>query len=242
MEATGRPFASVAVLGKAQRSLHPIQKIKEQWLQRGELRVRTANLLLRLHKPTAAREVVPATADEFVNAVTCDFQVELDADGLSAVLKHLVWTDICLDKVCRTVRQVEGLAMPVERCKGNGPTRRARRSPGLRPELDRKPADLPFAPGRRRPENAGKELCTETDAKYRFAGLERLVYQRLFMGQPRVFTVIMNAHGTAHDHKPVEVVNGGKPFGPEHIRRRQHVPAQTNPSGKGARPLKRDML
>ena len=127
-------------------------------------------------------------------------EVELQPDDVPAELKCLIVARLALGQAHRPVRQVEGLAVPMER---RQPARQLKRLPARIRRLHREPADLPVPAGiHAGAKRAGYELRPETNPDDRLAKPDRLTEERLFRREPRERLLVVDTHRAAHrDHE-----------------------------------------
>ena len=123
-------------------------------------------------------------------------EVELQPDDVPAELKCLIVARLTLGQAHRPVRQVEGLAVPMER---RQPARQLKRLPARIRRLHREPADLPVPAGiHAGAKRAGYELRPETNPDDRLAKPDRLTEERLFRREPRERLLVVDTHRAAH--------------------------------------------
>jgi hypothetical protein len=103
-------------------------------------------------------------------------------------------------------RYAERVAMPVERHELPGQAFECGRIPGLGREPDRVPPDLFFLIfSHAGAKGFGDQLSPEADAQHDLACRDGLPDELFLSFEPGIYSLVVNAHGPAHDHQPVEV-------------------------------------
>ena len=123
-------------------------------------------------------------------------EMKLQPDDVSADLECLIVARLALGQAHRTVRQVEGLAVPMER---RQPARQLKHIPVCGHGLDREPANLRVSAGvHSGAKRAGDELRPKANPDDRLAKPDRLPDELLFRREPGVRLFVIDAHRAAH--------------------------------------------
>ncbi len=82
----------------------------------------------------------------------------------------------------------------------------------------------------------------EADSDDRFAIVERLGDEPLLPGEPGIAVLLVDVHGPAEDHEPVEVIDRRQKLAGIQTRGRDAVASHHGPRLDGSRPLEGDVL
>jgi hypothetical protein len=124
------------------------------------------------------------------------------------------------------------VAVPVKSDKIRRGVLEQKRCPALSIQSYYMPADLPMRVGERAaPQGFRKQLGTQANSKYNFAGGKSLGQKCLFRPQPSVNLFVPGMLGPTHYHQPVESIDRGQFFIIAEVNLVDAVPSFSRPEG-----------
>ena len=147
-----------------------------------------------------------AMPDQILQSLRANLNVKLQPEP-TRMFERLNQTSIALRQMNTTLRKIIRLAMPVQNIRLLRNIAEKERTRCLIPPPDRKPSNLPNpVPIHTATQRIRQQLRTQTNTQNIFAALQAFRDQPLLRRQPRVFTLIMNAHRPAHHHEQIEII------------------------------------
>jgi len=188
-------------------------------------------------------EFVGAVVEEAAEGGGVGFEMELETEGETAPGEGLVGAVGGFGEPVGVGREVEGVAVPVERSGGFGEEIPAGSGAGGGTPADGPPAD--FADGvlvDTGAEDVGEQLRAKADAEDGAAVGEGAGKEIFFSAKPGMGAVLVDVHRAAHDDEAVDFGEVGSGGAGEPRGGGEGVAAFAGPAGDFGRPFKGDVL
>ena len=153
------------------------------------------------------RELVGEQTRHGGNLLDVGFEMEQETVRVFSVAERLVQRELGAGERCRTARQLEGVAVPVQGAKDARRAAEERIGGSLRGQGDVEPADLLLRSRRdARAEHVREQLRAEADTEDWRAGVERPLDEPLFVGEKPEAIRLVDPHWSAHDEQPCRIL------------------------------------